>query len=229
MTTLQPSQQIDLFQMASSSTLSQAVTHASHSAAQGCSKEITTPDTFGPTCSGLFESADPSTWLPKTLKATFSLECRTYAGIWNQKTIESGHSLFRLAPLARDTYATEFSLSDKDTLKQIRQRMGGSATPVIERFLTDASVTTVKDYAASVGSGHTRSTTRWLTAALTAERTGMFPTPTANEDATGRPGSKMQIMLGNHPSVRDTTKRVLSPEWTELLMGFPPGFTDLDA
>jgi hypothetical protein len=106
--------------------------------------------------------------------------------------------------------------------------MGGIASNVIEEFLTDASATTVKDYATTVGSGRTRSTTRWLTAALTAERTGMFPTPTANEDATGRPGSKMQIMLGNHPSVRDSTKRVLNPEWTELLMGFPAGWTDLE-
>jgi hypothetical protein len=228
MTTLQPSQQIDLFQMASPSTLSLAVTHASHSATQESSSGNQTPDTFGPTCSGLFESPDPSGYLPKTLRDTFNSECPTYAGSWKQKAIESGHSLYRLAPQVRDTYATEFSLSDKDTLQQIKQRMDGSAAPVIEEFLKDASVTTVKDYAAIVGSGHTRSTTRWLTAALTAERTGMFPTPTANEDATGRPGSKMQIMLGNHPSVRDTTKKVLSPEWTELLMGFPAGWTDLE-
>ena len=228
MQTLQPSLQIDLFQMASTSTLSPEAIPASPSVMRASSLDNQTPGTFGLTCSDLFESPDPSTYLPKMLRDTFSLECPTYAGSWKQKTIESGHSLFRLAPQERVTYATEFSLSDKDTLKQIRQRMGGSAAPVIETFLTDASVTTVKDYAASVGSGHTRSTTRWLTAALTAERTGMFPTPTANEDATGRPGSKMQIMLGNHPSVRDTTKKVLSPEWTELLMGFPEGWTDLE-
>lgn len=228
MPTLQPSPQIDLFQMASSLTLSPEAIPASPSATQVNSLGNQTQDTFGLTCSGLFESPDPSGYLPKMLRDTFTSECPTYAGSWKQKAIESGHSLYQLAPRERDTYATEFSLSDKDTLKQIKQRMGGSAAPVIEMFLADASVTTVKDFAASVGSGHTRSTTRWLTAALTAERTGMFPTPTANEDATGRPGSKMQIMLGNHPSVRDTTKRVLSPEWTELLMGFPEGWTDLE-
>jgi len=31
----------------------------------------------------------------------------------------------------------------------------------------------------------------------------IWPTPTANEDAAGRPGSKMQKMLGNHPAIRD--------------------------
>ena len=221
--------QLDLLAMALPSTLSQAVTHASHSAMQDCSEERKTPDTFGPTCFDWSENANPDSWLPKMLRDTFSSECPTYAGRWSSKGTEYGHTLYQLAPQERVTSATASSLSDRDTLRQIKQRMGGSAAPVIEEFLKDASATTVKDYAITVGSGHTRSTTRWLTAALTAERTGMFPTPTANEDATGRPGSKMQIMLGNHPSVRDTTKRVLSPEWTELLMGFPPGFTDLDA
>jgi hypothetical protein len=54
----------------------------------------------------------------------------------------------------------------------------------------------------------------------------MWPTPCANEDAAGRPGSKMQKMLGNHPDVRgDLTGGTLSPDWTEWLMGWPIGHT----
>ena len=56
----------------------------------------------------------------------------------------------------------------------------------------------------------------------------MWPTPCANEDAAGRPGSKMQKMLGNHPDVRgDLTGGTLSADWTEWLMGWPTGHTDL--
>jgi hypothetical protein len=55
-----------------------------------------------------------------------------------------------------------------------------------------------------------------------------WPTPCANEDAAGRPGSKMQKMLGNHPDIRgDLTGGTLNPFWVEWLMGFPIGLTAL--
>jgi DNA (cytosine-5)-methyltransferase 1 len=61
---------------------------------------------------------------------------------------------------------------------------------------------------------------------------GYWPTPTANEDAAGRPGSKMQKMLGNHPKIRGTTPAewsggTLNPNWVEWLMGLLIGWTDL--
>jgi hypothetical protein len=56
----------------------------------------------------------------------------------------------------------------------------------------------------------------------------MWLTPTANEDAAGKPGSKMQKMLGNDPIVRqDPNGGTLNPTWVEFLMGWPLGFTDL--
>jgi hypothetical protein len=53
----------------------------------------------------------------------------------------------------------------------------------------------------------------------------MWPTPTANEDAAGRPNGKMQKMLGNHPNVRNSGIGTLNVSWVEWLMGFPIGFT----
>jgi len=64
-----------------------------------------------------------------------------------------------------------------------------------------------------------------------------WPTPTANEDAAGTSNGKMQKMLGNHPDIRgrpgpetpkDATNRPgpLNPDWVEMLMGFPIGWTD---
>ena len=56
----------------------------------------------------------------------------------------------------------------------------------------------------------------------------MWPTPTANEDACGKPTGKMQKMLGNHPQVRqDPNGGMLNPVWVEWLMGWPLGWTDL--
>jgi hypothetical protein len=55
----------------------------------------------------------------------------------------------------------------------------------------------------------------------------MWPTPTANEDAAGKPTGKMQRMLGNHPDVRNTGTGSLNPQWVEWLMGYPIGWTDL--
>ena len=56
----------------------------------------------------------------------------------------------------------------------------------------------------------------------------MWLTPTANEDAAGKPGAKMQKMLGNDPDVRqDPNGGMLNPTWVEWLMGWPLGFTDL--
>jgi DNA (cytosine-5)-methyltransferase 1 len=62
----------------------------------------------------------------------------------------------------------------------------------------------------------------------------MFPTPQANEDATGTPEGKMQRMLGNCEELRGKTKEewatgTLNPTWVEWLMGWPIGWTDLNA
>ena len=61
-----------------------------------------------------------------------------------------------------------------------------------------------------------------------------WPTPSANEDAAGTPNGNMQRMLGNCKEVRGETKEEwekgsLSADWTEWLMGFPVGWSDLKA
>ena len=62
----------------------------------------------------------------------------------------------------------------------------------------------------------------------------MWPTPSANEDAAGTPNGNMQRMLGNCKEVRGETKKEwekgsLNADWTEWLMGFPVGWSDLEA
>jgi hypothetical protein len=59
------------------------------------------------------------------------------------------------------------------------------------------------------------------------EKQKMFPTPSANEDAAGRPGGKMQKMLGNDPQVRNTGAGTLNAEWVTWLMGYPKHYLDI--
>ena len=55
-----------------------------------------------------------------------------------------------------------------------------------------------------------------------------WPTPSANEDAAGRPEGNMQKMLGNHPDVRGQGEGTLNPLWVTWLMGLPVGWVSLD-
>jgi len=55
---------------------------------------------------------------------------------------------------------------------------------------------------------------------------GWLPSPCKNEDAAGSPNGVMQIMLSNHPWIRETGG-YLSPMFTEQLMGYPEGWTEL--
>ena len=60
------------------------------------------------------------------------------------------------------------------------------------------------------------------------EQEKMWPTPSANEDAAGLPGGKMQKMLGNHPDLgKSKGSGSLNPTWVEWVMGYPKGWTDL--
>ena len=55
-----------------------------------------------------------------------------------------------------------------------------------------------------------------------------WPTPSASEDAAGRPEGNMQKMLGNHPDVRGQGEGTLAPRWVTWLMGLPIGWVSLD-
>jgi hypothetical protein len=85
-------------------------------------------------------------------------------------------------------------------------------------------------------SGMTRSGMLWerqtLVHRISETESGWWLTPQANEDAAGTPNGKMQKMLGNDPKLRGTTpeewaRGTLNPTWTEWLMGWPLGWTDL--
>jgi len=108
------------------------------------------------------------------------------------------------------------------------QTMDTSVCPAVRKSSRDADVITANGSATSAANTPTHSTMIATKDAYIAGQT-MFLTPSANEDAAGKPGSKMQRMLGNSKEVRDTGEGALSPAWVEWLMGFPRGFTNLQS
>ena len=112
------------------------------------------------------------------------------------------------------------------------QKKDGYAMPAQMKFSTDAFALKGNGNVETAENGLTHSITSIQTVASIADQE-MFLTPSANEDAAGRPGSKMQKMLGNCESVRGTTsaeweRGTLNPTWVEWLMGWPLGWTDLN-
>ena len=86
---------------------------------------------------------------------------------------------------------------------------------------------------AAISQGTTRPPTKGGGSRDLRQDVKMWPTPTANEDAAGTPSGKMQAMLGNYPDIRGTTPQQwaqgsLNPAWVEWLMGYPPGWTNLE-
>ncbi len=65
-----------------------------------------------------------------------------------------------------------------------------------------------------------------------AKARGLWPTPKASDyKGTGPPGSKSQLHDQRKRNLKgcvDTTGGQLNPTWVELLMGFPPGWTDIE-
>ena len=140
--------------------------------------------------------------------------------------------LYRRQAWVRRIDGTECSLSHGTTHKGkqlAEQKMDTFASVVDQKSFQVASAITANGFATDAESTPTLSTTTATkTHAYIAGQT-MFLTPSANEDAAGTPNGKMQKMLGNHPDVRNTGDGTLNPAWVEWLMGFPSGWTDLDA
>jgi hypothetical protein len=57
----------------------------------------------------------------------------------------------------------------------------------------------------------------------------MFPTPTANDIRHGSQAQMARYHLNDIVSVREQNNGPLNPAWVEWLMGFPAGWTELDA
>ena len=200
--------QMDLFQTATSS---QQDTHANHFHSQGSAEAVKMTDISGRTYFPLFKEKDPLGAFSRMFMG-MSLWASTKCYLtWRGKATPQGRSLFQLVPLTHLTDETEFGSSPEMWPTPTARDHKGARKPETLKAVGRDAKNSLPD----------------------AVRSGLWPTPTANEDAAGTPNGKMQKQLGNHPEVRGTTpeewkRGTLNPQWVEWLMGYPEGWTDLE-
>ena len=234
--------QDDLFQTATSS---QQDTHASHLVRPGSDEArkmtVTSGRKYLPLCKqsgrlGAFSRMflDTSVWASTKCYLT-----------WKAKATPSNRLLFQLAPSMPRTDETGSGLWPTATTQDNPQVRGQGKTIGTNRGTTLGGA--VRMWPTPDASDRGPRSADLVVNQSTVQRRdsgqkrGMdlqtaakfFPTPTANEDAAGTPNGKMQAMLGNHPDVRGTTPQhwaqgSLNPAWVEWLMGYPPGWTNLE-
>ena len=204
-------------------------------------------DTSGQKCLDLSKSSDPLGSLEKTLVDTLNSVSTPYLRTWRVKVTPQGRLVFQLLASVQTTKEKESGLwRTPDAVA------GGSNLPGIKKALDSGHLKRPSGQPIQVRlQDQVREPRLWPTPRVKGDenldtlikRKGinkavqhnlkaavqMWPTPTANEDACGRPGSKMQKMLGNHPEVRKPLDGgTLNPMWVEWLMGYPKGWTDLN-
>ena len=157
--------------------------------------------------------------------------------LWKPKVTTQGRLLFQLAPSTPRTggtgsgfWPTVTAAAEAPNLSSNKKNGPKSLLEVARKMVpTPSSMPRGAHKGREVIGSSTVSNTTGTRWGMTLETCAkMFPTPTANEDACGKSGSKMQVMLGNHPSVKgDGSNGALNPQWVEWLMGYPEGWTDL--
>ena len=110
-----------------------------------------------------------------------------------------------------------------NTIRKPRKKSSGGQKPPLSQEVLMYPTPLSRDYKDTI----TQKPSKKQKKLIDAVREQMWPTPTANEDACGKPTGKMQKMLGNHPDVRSQGNGTLNPMWVEWLMGYPIGWTDL--
>ena len=178
-------------------------------------------------CSELYKRQDPLGSLVRTLLGSSRWNSTISYLTWKASATPRGRLLFRLVPSMPDTDGTEFGLwPTPDTCAggdgpSQQNRNGPRLQTAVKSWPTpnarDWKDTTAKSSINAIQNG----------AQMTLGRAAhMWPTPTANEDACGKVGGKMQAMLGNHPALGKTSVNgSLNPAWVEWLMGYPIGHT----
>ena len=211
---MKDSKQMDFFP----STSSQEDTLANLSLSQVIKKVSKIRDTSGQKCLDLSKSSDRLGLLEKTLVDTLNSVSTPYSRTWKVKTTPQGRLVFQLLASVPTTKEKESGLWLTPS-KTIISNRSPEAMEKRKKFRESIGRKTVNpgNLAEQIQYGNKTTDMK------------LWPTPTANEDAAGKPTGKMQKMLGNHPEVRKPLGGgTLNPMWVEWLMGYPIGFTDLN-
>ena len=208
-------------------------TPASHSATPAKGKAKKTRDTSFPGSPKPFASYDPDTQSWKTYPATSLLGSEPYKDSWPRSGMSLDGIAYQLPPSAPRTSAIEFSSSlhlgpDSDGLwptattqdHATRYSQGGMPLGMAAKLFPTPTAT------ANMDSPNERKKWPWV-----------FPTPVAGKMAGGSAArQRMKELRDQGALTQDEYLGMtagnggrLNPTWVEWLMGFPIGWTDLEA
>jgi hypothetical protein len=232
LTTCEPSQQMDLEELTSSSVAS----HASPGPKPGSKEARQMTVTSGRKWLGLLKSYGLHGSLARTCEDLLTNQWASSAAFltWKASATKPSHLLFQLAPWTPRTDATASGLLHTPTSKanqmapSMRERDAGSwwATPRASD-IRDGRTLNEKGQRVSKSSS-------LVFGANLADQVKLWPTPTASDHKGSGPTvmrkdgkNRLNDRLDYSTEQRQPSGGRLNPTWVEWLMGFPEGWTDL--
>ena len=196
-------------------TLFPADSHASPSPWLESKRAKRTIVTSGRRCSELSASCARVASSVRTYLESSALPPGRWSRIWSVLAITSSCLILRLRLSERGTEDQEYSLSESQMWPTpVATDAKAAARSKVERLLS-GETTFVSRQGNRGGLSNLRER-------VLCKEKGLFTTPCA-ADAQGSHGGN------NHRSLRTDVAGQLNPTWVEWLMGFPPGWTDLNA
>ena len=201
-------------------------TPASHSATPAVEQENTILDTFGPCSPIAFAWYDPDTHCWRTLQATLVSDSDLFCQTWPRSGMTQDGIAYQLPPSAPRTFAIAYSLSQHAKTWHTPTKTANQDAPSMEAKQKIGPNSDGLWPTPTTGDHATRYAQGGMPLGMAAR---IWPTPVASD-------WKRQQVANNRPnSISGAVWREegrpgrLNPTWVEWLMGFPEGWTDLEA
>lgn len=233
-------------------TLFREDSRASRSALPGSAEAVKMTVTSGRRCSELLRNCGPVGLLAKTLLESSTWHSTRCFLTWKDKATKQGHLYFRLAPLTLRTDATEYAswAGAKDraiysvptprahnipTSEKAKRQYKSS--PSLMDYVQIWPTPTARDYRTANSMEHLTKSGGQNHRKQLNNAVQLFPTPTTGAGLCGGTGNYQQLKaLEECGEITPEERRSmaagnggqLNPEWVEALMGFPPGWTELE-
>lgn len=206
----------------------------------GSAEAVRMTVTSGRKCLELSRSCGPLGWLEKMLLESSTWRSTLCWLTWKCKATKQGRLYFRLAPSTPRTGGTGAPLWPTPAARDCK---GANSMEHLQRegrrSHADQLANAVKLWPTPTGrSGTGPSQTETRQGGMDLQTAAvMFPTPTTGAGLCGGTGNYQQLKALEADGTISTEERrsmaagnggQLNPEWVEAMMGFPPGWTELE-
>lgn len=213
---------------------------ASHTAMPDCEKETTTTVRSGLKCLELSEKLGRSGLLGKTLLASSVWTAGVYSGeyslTWKMRAIGRKHILFQLSVSKRRTKDTGFGLLPTANARDYKGNSTFREQKCLPNIISLLPTPKANKTTGKSSDGFGPNLHEVIEGTKTGRLKTLLPTPTAGMGKTGDMGSNRRNstkQINTETVVMDaigrSTGMKLQPEFVEWQMGFPQGWTELEA